>query len=49
MDYRGEIITMNTFYNRIRTVYAGRKDFYALSYDGDEVIDSVSGESLDLS
>jgi len=43
MDYRGEIIDMNTFYHRIRTVYANCKDFYALSYDADEVIDAVSG------
>jgi hypothetical protein len=32
----------STFYNRIRTVYASCKDFYALSYTADEVIDAVS-------
>ena len=34
--------TRRTYFNRIRTVYAGRKDFYALDYDMDEVIDAAS-------
>lgn len=29
-----------SFYDRIRSVYSGRKDFYALAYDDDEVIDA---------
>jgi SET domain-containing protein len=33
-----------TFYKRIRNEYHNRKDFYALSYDADEVIDAVSWE-----
>ncbi len=32
----------STYYARIRNVYQGRKDFYALAYDADEVIDAVS-------
>lgn len=35
-------IPRSTFYKRIRNEYHNRKDFYALSYDGDEVIDAVS-------
>jgi hypothetical protein len=34
----------STFYKRIRNEYHNRKDFYALSYDADEVIDAVSHE-----
>jgi hypothetical protein len=30
------------FYQRINDQYAGQKNFYALAYDQDEVIDSVS-------
>jgi hypothetical protein len=41
-----------TYFARIRSVYAGNKDFYALDYDMDEVIDAVrlfSSKSMSLS
>ena len=31
----------STFYDRIKYEYAGQKNFYALAYDQDEVIDAV--------
>ncbi|WVQ68838.1 uncharacterized protein L199_007047 [Kwoniella botswanensis] len=40
MDYRGEVITMDTFMERIQNEYKGTKNFYALAYDQDEVIDA---------
>jgi hypothetical protein len=36
-----ERLAISTFYKRIRNEYHNRKDFYALSYDGNEVIDAV--------
>lgn len=52
MDVRGvEVdgglgVGCRTYYNRVRTIYDGRKDFYALDYDMDEVIDAVNQRSL---
>ncbi|OCF38889.1 hypothetical protein I317_07338 [Kwoniella heveanensis CBS 569] len=40
IDYRGEIISMETFMDRINDEYKGTKNFYALEYDQDEVIDA---------
>ncbi|WVW78881.1 hypothetical protein I302_100844 [Kwoniella bestiolae CBS 10118] len=40
MDYRGEVITMDIFMDRIQDEYKGTKNFYALAYDQDEVIDA---------
>lgn len=40
IDFRGEIITLTTFFQRIRSVYVNKKDFFVLSYDEDEVIDA---------
>ncbi|WVQ97715.1 hypothetical protein IAU59_004829 [Kwoniella sp. CBS 9459] len=40
MDYRGEVISMETFMDRIQDEYKGSKNFYALEYDQDEVIDA---------
>ncbi|WWD08091.1 hypothetical protein V865_006202 [Kwoniella europaea PYCC6329] len=40
MDYRGEVITIDTFMERIQNEYKGTKNFYALAYDQDEVIDA---------
>ena len=33
---------ISMFYQRIKHEYVGQKNFYALEYDGDEVIDAVS-------
>ncbi|KAL7415756.1 hypothetical protein BDY24DRAFT_413322 [Mrakia frigida] len=40
IDYRGEIIEISTYYDRILTDYAGRNDYYALEYGEGEVIDA---------
>lgn len=40
IEYRGEIIPLTTYFERIRTIYAASRDFYALDYDMDEVIDA---------
>nr|XP_031861777.1 uncharacterized protein CI109_002606 [Kwoniella shandongensis]KAA5528849.1 hypothetical protein CI109_002606 [Kwoniella shandongensis] len=40
MDYRGEVISMDTFMERIHDEYKSQKNFYALEYDQDEVIDA---------
>ncbi|KAK8846627.1 hypothetical protein IAR55_005714 [Kwoniella newhampshirensis] len=40
IDYRGEVISMDTFMERIQHEYKGQKNFYALEYDQDEVIDA---------
>ncbi|WRT65156.1 uncharacterized protein IL334_002099 [Kwoniella shivajii] len=40
IDYRGEVISMDTFMDRIQDEYKGSKNFYALEYDQDEVIDA---------
>ncbi|WWC67534.1 uncharacterized protein I206_101443 [Kwoniella pini CBS 10737] len=40
MDYRGEVISIDTFMDRIQDEYKGSKNFYALAYDQDEVIDA---------
>ena len=34
-------LTNSTFFDRIRNEYRGDKNFYALAYDQDEVIDAV--------
>jgi SET domain-containing protein len=40
IDYRGEVISMDTFIDRIHNDYSGQRNFYALAYEGDEVIDA---------
>ncbi|KAL1408172.1 hypothetical protein Q8F55_004977 [Vanrija albida] len=40
IDYRGEVIHINTFIERIGTDYKGHRNFYALAYDRDEVLDA---------
>ncbi|WWC59044.1 uncharacterized protein I303_101591 [Kwoniella dejecticola CBS 10117] len=40
MDYRGEVISIDLFMDRIQDEYKGTKNFYALAYDQDEVIDA---------
>lgn len=40
IDYRGEIINLATFVSRLTDEYKGSRNFYALAYDGDEVIDA---------
>ncbi|WVF70177.1 hypothetical protein IAT40_004965 [Kwoniella sp. CBS 6097] len=40
IDYRGEVISMEMFMDRIQDEYKGTKNFYALEYDQDEVIDA---------
>ncbi|WVQ83933.1 hypothetical protein IAT38_006077 [Cryptococcus sp. DSM 104549] len=40
MDYRGEVISLDTFMDRIYSDYKGQKNFYALEYDQCEVIDA---------
>jgi hypothetical protein len=35
----------STFIERIGTIYQKKRDFYALAYDRDEVIDAVSQAS----
>ncbi|ORY23811.1 hypothetical protein BCR39DRAFT_472897, partial [Naematelia encephala] len=39
-DYRGEVISLETFIQRIGDEYKGHRNFYALAYDQDEVIDA---------
>jgi hypothetical protein len=33
MDYRGEVISLEEGYRRVREVYEGKKEFYLLQYD----------------
>ncbi|ODN75230.1 hypothetical protein L202_06423 [Cryptococcus amylolentus CBS 6039] len=40
MDYRGEVIDLDTFRDRICTTYRLTKNYYALSYSPNEVIDA---------
>ncbi|BEI88239.1 uncharacterized protein CcaverHIS019_0109570 [Cutaneotrichosporon cavernicola] len=40
LDYRGEVIDMEEFCNRIDGEYKGTRNFYALHYDGVEVVDA---------
>ncbi|KAL7424382.1 hypothetical protein Q5752_000064 [Cryptotrichosporon argae] len=40
IDYRGEVVHKDTFIERIHDEYKGQRNFYALAYDRDEVIDS---------
>ncbi|TXT10031.1 uncharacterized protein COLE_03965 [Cutaneotrichosporon oleaginosum] len=40
MDYRGEVSHPREFCNRIDNEYKGTRNFYALHYDGDEVVDA---------
>ncbi|GMK57715.1 hypothetical protein CspeluHIS016_0405490 [Cutaneotrichosporon spelunceum] len=40
MDYRGEVIDIEEFCHRIDSEYKGTRNFYALHYDGCEVVDA---------
>ncbi|TXT13374.1 hypothetical protein VHUM_00741 [Vanrija humicola] len=40
IDYRGELTPISTFIERIGTDYKGQRNFYALAYDRDEVLDA---------